>query len=228
MNAMQFLQDLTVVLSVAAAVILLFRRLKQPPIIGYLIAGLIIGPHTPPMPLVTDIHSLEALAEIGVIFLLFALGIEFNLGRLAKAGVKSLLCAGFEFVLMMAVGYGVGTFLGWNSIEKLVLSGVIGVTGTAIVSRTLLERAQRPSGWEELVAGMLIAEDIISVFLIAFFSSASSFTDFNLATALSMLVRFAMLLTILLAVGLIVLPRILKAAEHTGMEEVRSIVIVGI
>ncbi|MDD5656159.1 MAG: cation:proton antiporter, partial [Elusimicrobia bacterium] len=78
MNSVQFLQDLTVVLSIAAVIILLFRRLRQPPIIGYLIAGLIIGPHTPPMPLVADIRSLEALADIGVIFLLFALGIEFN------------------------------------------------------------------------------------------------------------------------------------------------------
>ncbi|HAM36202.1 MAG TPA: hypothetical protein DEB40_02265 [Elusimicrobia bacterium] len=228
MNSVQFLQDLTVVLSIAAAVILLFRRLRQPPIIGYLIAGLIIGPHTPPMPLVTDVHSLEALADIGVVFLLFALGIEFNLRRLAKAGAKSILCAGVEFSLMTAVGYGVGAWLGWSPIERLILGGVIGVTGTAIVSRTLLERAQHPSGWEELVAGMLIAEDILSVFLIAFFSSASNFTDFNLWTILSMLARFGMLLTVLMVVGLIVLPRILKAAERAGMDEVRSIVIVGI
>lgn len=225
---MQFLQDLTVVLSIAAAVILLFRRLNQPPIIGYLIAGLIIGPHTPPMPLVTDMHSLEAMAEIGVIFLLFALGIEFNLGRLAKAGAKSVLCAVIEFGLMTAVGYGIGSWFGWSNIEKLVLSGVIGVTGTAIVSRTLLERAQHAAGWEELVAGMLIAEDIISVFLIAFFSTASGVAEFNLPAIAALLMRFVMLLTILMAVGIIVLPRILKAAERAGMDEVRSIVIVGI
>src|SRR3989339_827092 len=175
MNSVQFLQDLTVVLSIAAAVILLFRRLRQPPIIGSLIAVFIVAPPPPPMPLVTDVHSLEALADIGVVFLLFALGIEFNLRRLAKAGAKSILCAGVEFSLMTAVGYGVGAWLGWSPIERLILGGVIGVTGTAIVSRTLLERAQHPSGWEELVAGMLIAEDILSVFLIAFFSSASNF-----------------------------------------------------
>lgn len=228
MSPLLFLQDLAVVLSIAAAVILLFRRWKQPPILGYLTAGLIIGPHTPPMPLVADIRGLEALAEVGVIFLLFALGIEFNLRRLAKAGIKSLLCAGLEFGLMGAVAWGLGALLGWGSIERLVLGGVIGVTGTAIVSKTLLERAQRASGWEELVAGMLIAEDIISVFLVAFFSSLSGFTEFNAAAVLSMLVRFAMLMTVIMVVGLIVLPRILKLAELSGMEEVRSIVIIGI
>ncbi|MDD5657670.1 MAG: cation:proton antiporter [Elusimicrobia bacterium] len=228
MNSVQFLQDLTVVLSIAAVIILLFRRLRQPPIIGYLIAGLIIGPHTPPMPLVSDIHSLEALADIGVVFLLFALGIEFNLRRLAKAGIKSIFCAGVEFGLMTAVGYGIGAWLGWAPLERFILGGIIGVTGTAIVSKTLLERAMHPAGWEELVAGMLIAEDILSVFLIAFFSSASGFADFNLSTVLSMLARFGILLTVLLVVGLIALPRMLKAAERAGMEEVRSIVIIGI
>ncbi|MFA6316840.1 MAG: cation:proton antiporter [Elusimicrobiota bacterium] len=228
MSSIRFLQDLTVVLFIAAAVILLFRRLKQPPIIGYLIAGLIIGPYTPPTLLITDIHAIEALAEIGVVFLLFALGIEFNLGRLAKAGIKSVLCAGLEYGLMTAVGWGVGAWLGWSPLERLILGGVIGVTGTAIVSKTLLERVNRPAGWEELVAGMLIAEDIISVFLIAAFSSAAGFNDFSLSAVLSMLARFGMLLVVLMAVGLIVLPRILKAAGQSGMEEVRSIVIVGI
>lgn len=222
-----FLQDMAVVLSVAAAVLLIFRRLGQPPVLGYLAAGLIIGPYTPPMPLVTDAHSIEALAEIGVIFLLFALGIEFNLRRLAKAGLKALICASIEAILMMAAGYGAGSWLGWNNMESLLLGGIIAVAGTAVVARTLLERAQKPSGWEELVAGMLIAEDIIAVLLIALFSSAARLGDLNPSAVLETLVRFGMLLTVLLTTGLIVLPRLLKAAERPGMEEARSLLIIG-
>lgn len=228
MSAVQFLQDLTVVLTIAAVVLLVFRRLGQPPVLGYLVAGLIIGPYTPPMPLVTDSHSIEALAEIGIVFLLFALGVEFNLRRLAKAGVKALICAGFEATLMMALGCAVGAWLGWSGMEGLLLGGVIAVAGTAVVARTLLERATKPSGWEELVAGMLIAEDIIAVVLIAFFSSAARIGDFSLSAVASTLARFGMLLTVLLVTGMIVLPRLLKVAERADMEEVRSLVITGI
>lgn len=227
MEAGSFLQDLTVVLAIAAAVVLLFWRWGQPPILGYLVAGLIIGPNTPPMPLVTDARSIEALAEIGVVFLLFALGVEFNLRRLAKAGLKSILCAAIEATLMMAGGYAAGTCLGWTGMESLLLGGVIAVAGTAVVARTLLERAQKPSGWEELVAGMLIAEDILAVLLIAFFSSAARLGDLSPATLLSTLGRLGILLTALLTFGLMALPRLLRAAERAGLGEVRSLVIIG-
>lgn len=227
MDAVRFLQDLTVVLAVAAAALLLFRRLGQPPVLGYLAAGLIIGPHTPPMPLVTDMHSLETMAEVGVIFLLFALGIEFNLARLAKAGLRVALCALIEAALMIAAGFMAGLWLGWSRAESLLLGGVIAVAGTAIVARTLLERAKRPSGWEELVAGMLIAEDMVAVLLIALFSSAASAGSLAPGALMETAGRFGMLVTVLLVVGLLLLPKLLAAAERSGMDEVRTMVVVG-
>ena len=226
MDAIKFLQDLTVVLSIAAAVLLLFHRLKQPPVLGYLAAGLIIGPHTPPFPLVTDIHTLETFAEIGVVFLMFALGVEFNLRRLARAGIRPLVCAGIEASLMMGVGYCVTGMLGWSAIERMLFGGTIAFAGTAIVARTLLERAKRASGWEELAAGTLIAEDILAIILIAFFSSVPHLGNANLSAAVPLLLRFAMFVIVILVAGLLILPRILQAAERTGMEEVRSLVII--
>ena len=170
MDPYLFLRDLAVVTSLAAGVLLVFRRLGWPPVLGYLAAGLIIGPHTPPYVLVADPRSLEALAEIGVVFLLFALGCEFNFSRLARAGAKALVCAAIEAALMICAGWALGSAMGWPVKDALVLGGVAAVASTAIVARTLLERSGAPSGWEELVAAVLIAEigTDMSVFLSAY------------------------------------------------------------
>ncbi|MBI4678501.1 MAG: cation:proton antiporter [Elusimicrobia bacterium] len=228
MNAGVFLQDLTVVLFTAAAVLLLFRRLGQPPVLGYLAAGLLIGPRTSPVLLIRDLGSLEALAGIGVIFLLFALGVEFNLKRLVRVGVRAWLCAAMGFVFMMAAGAGMGRLLGWHGMDRIAFGGTIALASTAIVARTLLERARRRAGWEELVAGKLIAEDMIAVMLVAFFSSIAQVGNAHLSSLVSTLARFGLMVSVILFAGLLVLPRMLSAVERGGSEEVRTLGIVGI
>lgn len=221
-----FLRDLAVVTSLAAAVLLVFRRLGWPPVLGYLVAGLIIGPHTPPHPLISDPRSLEAMAEIGVVFLLFALGAEFNIARLSRAGFKALACAALEAAAMIAAGWALGTGLGWPATDALVLGGAAALASTAIVARTLLERAAKPAGWEELVAAVLIAEDMIAVLLIAFVASpgaASSMTD-----AAALAGRFAGLCMLVALAGAVLIPRVLALAERSGMEEVRSLCLIGL
>lgn len=221
-----FLRDLAVVTSLAAAVLLVFRRLGWPPVLGYLVAGLIIGPHTPPYVLVADPRSLEALAEIGVVFLLFALGAEFNFRRLSRAGFKALACAGLEAGAMIAAGWALGSALGWPSKDALVLGGAAALASTAIVARTLLERASKPSGWEELVAAVLIAEDMIAVLLIAFVASPGAAS--SMAGAAALAGRFAGLCMIVGLAGAVLIPRVLAMAHRSGMEEVRSLCLIGL
>ncbi|MFA6316530.1 MAG: cation:proton antiporter [Elusimicrobiota bacterium] len=228
MHAASFLQDLTVVLFTAAAVLLLFRRLGQPPVLGYLAAGLLIGPRTCPVTLIRDPGSLEALAGIGIIFLLFALGVEFNLKRLVRVGTRAWICAALGFAFMMAAGAGLGGLLGWPGMDRIAFGGIIALASTAIVARTLLERARRRSGWEELVAGKLIAEDMIAVMLVAFFSSIAQFGDARFASLVATLARFGLMVSVILIAGLLVLPRMLATVEHGGSDEVRTLGIVGI
>jgi CPA2 family monovalent cation:H+ antiporter-2 len=105
MHAEAFIQDLAVIMLVAGMVTLLFHRLKQPVVLGYILAGVIIGPHTPPFSLIHDQNTIHTLAELGVMFLLFSLGLEFNVKKLARV-VRRQLVAGFiEITLMMFVGY---------------------------------------------------------------------------------------------------------------------------
>src|SRR6058998_3836840 len=104
MHPVTLLQDLAVVMIVAGLVTIIFHRFKQPVVLGYIMAGLIIGPHTPPFPLIRDQHTIQTLAELGVIFLMFALGLEFNLRKLKKVGVTALIAATLEILLMVWVG----------------------------------------------------------------------------------------------------------------------------
>ncbi len=225
MDPYLFLRDLAVVTSLAAAVLLVFRRLGWPPVLGYLVAGLIIGPHTPPYVLVADPRSLEALAEIGVVFLLFALGSEFNFQRLARAGTKALVCAALEAGVIILAGWALGRALGWPAKDALVLGGAAALASTAIVARTLLERAHAPSGWEELVAAVLIAEDMIAVLLIAFVAAPGAASNMTDAAALAG--RFAGL-CMLVGVAGVLIPRLLALADRSGMEEVRSLCLIGL
>lgn len=228
MSSAALLHDLTIVLLAAAAALLVFRRFKLPPVLGYLTAGLVLGPHTPPFSLVVDIKTLEALAEVGVVFLLFALGLEFNLGRLARAGFRSILCALVEAALVLGAGTGLAALAGRPTLEGLLFGGVIALSSTAIVARTLMdsERAKR-APWAELVVGTLIAEDVVAIVLIAVFSSLGRMGTASLGSAFDVVVRFAALATLVLVTGLLLLPRLLALIERWGVKEVRTLLVIG-
>ena len=105
MHGIGFLQDLAVVMIVAGLVAVLCHRFQQPVVLGYILAGVIIGPHTPPFPLITDAHTIQTLAELGVIFLMFGLGLHFSLRKLAEVGATALIAASLEILLMLLFGY---------------------------------------------------------------------------------------------------------------------------
>ncbi|MDR1530322.1 MAG: cation:proton antiporter, partial [Burkholderiales bacterium] len=105
MHATGFIQDLAIVMLIAAVMTLLFHRFKQPVVLGYILAGVIIGPHTPPFQLINDEHTINILADLGIIFLLFTLGLEFNLKKLMNVGLTALLGALAEIAMMMWAGY---------------------------------------------------------------------------------------------------------------------------
>ena len=119
--------DLALILSAAAVVTLLFKKLKQPVVLGYIIAGLFIGPNIKFFPTIDDIGSIRIWADIGVIFLLFGLVLEFSFKKLIKIGGVAVITAFTEIALSMFVGYGVGRLLGWNTIKSLLLGGVLGI-----------------------------------------------------------------------------------------------------
>src|SRR5436309_1880368 len=125
MHGIDFIQDLAVIMLIAGIVTVLFHRLKQPVVLGYIVAGVIIGPHTPPFALVRDEPTINVLAELGVVFLLFSLGLEFSLRKLARVGVTAVVAALAEIILMIWIGYMIGGLFGWKPMDALFLGAIM-------------------------------------------------------------------------------------------------------
>src|SRR4051812_20719344 len=139
MHDITFLQDLAVVIIVAALVTVLFRQMKQPVVLGYILAGVIIGPHTPPFLLIQDEHTIQSLSELGVIFLMFSLGLEFSFRKLKEVGASALIAAVMEIILMLWVGYEIGRFFAWSQMDSIFLGGILAISSTTIIVKALEE-----------------------------------------------------------------------------------------
>src|SRR5690242_12759610 len=124
MHAIDFIQDLAVIMMIAGIVTIVFHRFNQPVVLGYIVAGVIIGPHTPPFNLIHDEHTIQILAELGVVFLLFSLGLEFSLRKLARVGATALVAATAEIAVMLWIGYEIGQFFGWRPMDCLFLGAM--------------------------------------------------------------------------------------------------------
>jgi len=160
--------DFAVIMAIAAAVTFLFHRLRQPLLLGYLIAGVIIGPHTPPFSLVTRVDVVEAAAGLGVILLLFAVGLEFPLARLRTMGLK--VYAGIslvEITLMFLISYGVGWALGWGFMDSLFLGAALASSSTVIIAKVLREMGKLRDTSALVMMGVLVAEDLVVVAMLA-------------------------------------------------------------
>src|SRR5689334_3837542 len=170
MHTVDFLQDLAIVMIVAGLVTILFHRFKQPVVLGYIIAGVIIGPHTPPYVLVHDEETINTLAELGVILLMFSLGLEFSLGKLKQVGGTAFIAAFLEIVLMVWVGYEIGRLFGWSTMDSIFLGAILSISSTTIIVKALAELGKSKERFAQLIFGILIIEDILGIAMIALLS----------------------------------------------------------
>lgn len=137
MHTVAFLQDLAVVMIIAALVTIVFHRFKQPVVLGYIVAGVIIGPHTPPFPLIQEKETIDTLAELGVVLLMFSLGLEFSLRKLKQVGSTAFIAAILEIVLMVWIGYQIGRFFGWTTMDSIFLGAILSISSTTIIIKAL-------------------------------------------------------------------------------------------
>ena len=161
-SVITFISDLAVIMIVAGFVTIIFHRLKQPVVLGYIVAGILIGPHTPPFELIRDEHTIKVLAELGVIFLMFSLGLEFSIRKLLKVGATALIAAVLEIVVMIWLGYQIGLWLGWNNnLDALFLGAILAISSTTIIVKALNDLKMKHERFAQLIFGVLIVEDIL-------------------------------------------------------------------
>lgn len=222
------ISDLALILGVAGLVTLIFKRLNQPLVLGYLVAGFLVGPKTTIFPTVVDGTNVSLWAEIGVIFLLFALGLEFSFKRLLRVGGTASFTAVFEITMMICLGFITGRLLGWSTMDSLFLGGILSISSTSIIIRTIEELGFKNLKFVGMVFGILVIEDLLAVLLMVLLTTVALTRDFAGVQMLGAIVKLAFFLAIWFVAGIFLLPSFLKRAQRFLSEETLLVVSVGL
>ncbi|MEO6695168.1 MAG: cation:proton antiporter, partial [Ignavibacteria bacterium] len=220
--------DLALILAAAGLVTLIFKKLKQPLVLGYIIAGFIVGPNFSLFPSISDVESIKTWAEIGVIFLLFGLGLEFSFKKLIKVGAASSITAVFEIVFMFAAGYFTGQMFGWNIMTSVFLGGILSISSTTIIIRAFDELGLKSRKFVTLVFGVLIVEDLVAIFLLVLLSTLALSQQFQGGEILISVLKLFFFLALWFAGGIFLIPTFLKATRKLMNDETMLIVALGL
>lgn len=222
------IEDLGLILMAAAVVTLLFKKLKQPVVLGYLIAGFLVGPNFSFLPSVKDTASISIWAEIGVIFMLFGLGLEFSFKKLAKVGKSASITATFEILFMVGIGYLVGRALNWSVMDSLFLGSILSISSTTIIVRAFDELGLKGKNFVSLVFGVLIVEDLIAILLLVLLSSVAATQSMSGSELTMSSLRLGFFLVLWFVLGIYLLPILLKKFRELLSDETMLIVSIGL
>lgn len=228
MHAISFIQDLAVIMLVAGVVTILFHRLKQPVVLGYIVAGFIIGPHTPPFGLIHDEDTIKTLAELGVIFLMFCLGLEFSLRKLFKVGATAFIAAFMEIILMIWIGYEIGQWFDWNTMDSLFLGAILAISSTTIIVKALNDLKMKNQRFAQLIFGVLIVEDILGIGIIALLSSIAVSGTVSSGEVFSTVGKLSLFMIVALVIGILLVPRLLAYVAKFESNEMLLITVLGL
>lgn len=222
------ISDLALILISAGIVTLLFKRLKQPLVLGYIVAGFLAGPHMPYTPSVSDMTSIHTWADIGVIFLMFTLGLEFSFKKIVKMGVGPIIAACSVMFCMMSVGSMVGHFFGWGSMNSLFLGGMLAMSSTTIIYKAFDDLGLRQQKFAGEVLSVLILEDILGILLMVVLSAVAVSRQFEGMALVGSLLQLGFFLILWFVVGVYVIPIFLRKAHRLMNRETLLVVSIGL
>lgn len=225
-SSIAFLTDLALVLGVAAVTSILSQRLRLPPVFGYLVAGVIIGPHDF-FPLVADVGTVRTLSELGVILLMFSLGLGFTMRKISRLASTAGLVAAVEIGLCLSLGYVAGQALGWSRIESLFAGAMVAISSTMIIAKVFEE--QRITGpLADVVYGVLVMEDLVAILFLAVLSAVVGGTGATAALVVGTVPRLALFLAVVSVVGLSSVPRAFRWVVGLHRDETTLVASVGL
>lgn len=228
MHGAEFIQDLAVIMLIAGFVTITFNYFRQPVVLGYILAGVIIGPHTPPFELIQDDRTIKIVAELGVVFLMFSLGLEFNLKKLSSVGMTAFIAATAEIVLMTWIGYEIGLYFGWNTMDSLFLGAMLAISSTTIIVKALDELGLKNEQFAQLIFGILIVEDILAIGMIALLSGIAMNGSVDAGDVFATVGKLSLFMIVALILGLLMVPRILAYVAKFRNNEVFLITVLGL
>ena len=221
-----FIFDFAIVLCVAAVTGLASRLLGQPSLLGYLLAGVVIGPYTP-IPLFADVQRVHAMSEFGVVLVMFSVGLEFSFARFIRVVPRSGLLALVEISAMAWAGYVLGQSLGWTAIESLFLGGALSISSTMVVAK-VFEDSPPQENVRELVLGALVIQDIVAIALLAIFTALAAGLSVSAEGLGRTIFDLALFLALLVGGGLVLVPRFVRFVESVGSPETRVVSAAGL
>ncbi|HNU16043.1 MAG TPA: cation:proton antiporter, partial [Chitinophagaceae bacterium] len=221
------IKDLALILITGAVTTILFRRIKQPLVLGYIIAGILVGPYIHFTPSVTDETNINTLAEIGVIFLLFSLGLEFSFRKLKRVGGAVTITAFVEIVVITLAGYLLGTWMGWSLMDSIFLGGMLASSSTTIISKAFDELKIKTEQYARVVVGVLIVEDLVVIMLMVLLSTVAVTKEIQGAEVLFSILKLMLFLVLWFIAGIFLIPTLLRRAKKMLNDETLLILSVG-
>ncbi|MFC1958070.1 cation:proton antiporter [Chloroflexota bacterium] len=228
MEEFAFIKDFAIIMVVAGVVTLLFRRLRQPPVLGYLIAGVLIGPYALPIPLVTDTHTVGLLAELGLVLLLFGLGLEFSWSKIRQVGLAVLVIGALEITIMISLGYGLGRALDWSTMDAIFLGAALHISSSAIIVKVLRDLGKLDLLSSKLIVGILVVEDFAAVIIIAILSATATTGIANPGDIGFLVMKLVIFVVASLGFGALVVPKIMGFTHRFQSKEALLITSLGL
>ncbi len=220
--------DLALILIAAGVVSILFKWLKQPVVLGYIIAGLLLSPQITFMPTIADETNIQTWADIGIIFLLFALGLDFSFKKLMRVGVTAFISTLTIVIAMMSIGYITGKCLGFSHMNSLFLGGMLCMSSTMIVIKLFDDFGLKSQKFASVVLGILVVEDLFAVVLMVLLSTLAISKTFEGAEMLESIFKLIEFLLFWFLIGIFLIPTLLKKAKKHLNDETLLIVSLGL
>lgn len=222
------IQDLALILAIAGVTTLLFKKLKQPVVLGYILAGLLVGPNFSMLPTISDLEGVKVWADIGVIFLLFSLGLEFSFKKLVKIGGTAGVTGIFEIICMVALGYFAGKLLGWPTMDCIFLGGIIAISSTTIIIRAFDELGVKTRKFADVVMGVLVIEDLMAVLLMVLLSTLAVSREFAGSEMLFSVLKLVFFLCLWFISGIFLIPGFFKWGRKMMNDETMLVISLGL
>lgn len=219
--------DLALILISAGVMTLIFKRLKQPLVLGYIMAGFLSSPHLTFTPSVIDTTDIQTWADIGVIFLLFALGLEFSFKKIVKVGGSAVTATCTILFCMILVGVSVGLALGWPTMDCIFLGGMVSMSSTTIIYKAFDDMGLRNKQFSGLVLSVLILEDILAILLLVMLSTVAASSNFEGSDLIYSISKLVFFLVLWFAAGIYIIPTVLKAVKKLMTDETLLVVALG-
>ena len=222
------IQDLALILMVAGLVTLLFKKLRQPLVLGYIVAGFLVSPHMPYLMSVVDKADIQTWADIGVTFLLFSLGLDFSFKKILKMGMAPVIAAITIIFCMMALGTGVGTLFGWSRMNCLFLAGMLAMSSTTIIYKALDDLGLRQQRFAGLVMSVLILEDVLAIVMMVMLSTIARGANPDGSMMIESVGKIVFFLVLWFVVGIFLIPPFLRKTRRLMNDETLVVVALGL